>query len=184
MTLRKMMGAGLVALGIAALSASAAAAADGWVRAGGESATQAQRAIGSAVCRTVLISILRSDNVGASNTSTAFGTIPNATAAVSTSGARCIKVLFTSETVCRATTAADFCYLRALVNGVPMNPNDSVRAIDSESSTARGHAYEWFLQVDSTAAVTYTVAIQGRVGSSATTFIVDDWTLAMEVTTR
>lgn len=182
MLIRTIRNYAFAAISAAALSVSVASAADGWIREGGNPGIDAQRAIGSAVCTAVTLSVLKSDNVGASTSSVAFTTLPNATAAVQTNGPRCLKVVFTAETICRLSAAADFCYLRALVNGAAMNPNDATRAIDSESSTARGHAYEWFLPV--TAAGTYTVAIQGRVGNSATRFTVDDWTLDLEVTTR
>lgn len=87
---------------------------------------------------------------------------------------RCIKVLLTAETACEVTNAADFCYVRALVDGVPMDPNGAgFQAIDSEDSTASAHAYEWVKRVGDGPHV---VRIERRVGNAATTLWTDDWT--------
>jgi hypothetical protein len=168
----------------AALSISAASGQEGWTREGEASANAAAaaRANVSLVCRGVSLSVVESDNVAASTNSTTFATLPNATASVTVNGPRCLKVTFTAETRCGQSGASDRCDLRALVNGVRMHPQDDIRTIDSESRFPQGHAYEWFVAVAQ--AGTYTVAIQGRVFSSATVFTVDDWTLDYEVTTR
>ena len=63
---------------------------------------------------------------------------------------RCIKVLLTAETACEVTNAPDFCYVRALVDGVPMDPNGAgFQTMDSEDGTASAHAYEWIKRVRS-----------------------------------
>jgi hypothetical protein len=87
---------------------------------------------------------------------------------------RCIKVLLTAETVCEQTNAADFCYVRALVDGVPMDPNGAgFQAIDSEDGTASAHGYEWIKRVGEGPHI---VRIERRVGNAATAFWADDWT--------
>ena len=87
---------------------------------------------------------------------------------------RCIKVLLTAETACEETNAPDFCYVRALVDGVPMDPNGAgFQAIDSEDGTASAHAYEWIKRVGEGPHI---VRIERRVGNAATAFWADDWT--------
>ena len=61
---------------------------------------------------------------------------------------RCVKVLLTAETACEITDAADFCYVRALVDGVPMDPNGAgFQTMVSEDGTAESGAYEWIKRV-------------------------------------
>ncbi len=87
---------------------------------------------------------------------------------------RCIKVLLTAETACEVTNAPDFCYVRALVDGVPMDPNGAgFQAMDSEDGTASAHAYEWIKRVGEGAHI---VRIERHVGNAATGFWTDDWT--------
>ena len=70
--------------------------------------------------------------------------------------------------------APDFCYVRALVDGVPMDPNGAgFEAMDSEDGTASAHAYEWVKRVGEGP---HTVRIEQRVGNGATTFWVDEMT--------
>ena len=87
---------------------------------------------------------------------------------------RCIKVLLTAETACKETDAADFCYVQALVDGNPMDPDGAdFQAMDSEDATASAHAYEWVKRVGPGV---HTVRIERRVGNAATSFWWDDWT--------
>jgi hypothetical protein len=129
-------------------------------------------------CGPVTLNTLRSQNAASSTRSTGFVNIPGAASRVSIGGERCIKVLFTSETQCRQSSATDLCYVRALINGFPMAPEDSFRTFDSENSTGAGHAYEWF---DVVPQGTYTIQIQFRVNNTATTFVVDDWVIDTQV---
>ena len=92
---------------------------------------------------------------------------------------RCIKVLLTAETACGITNAPDLCYVRALVDGVPMDPNGAgFQAMDSEDSTASAHAYEWIKRVGEGAHI---IRIEQRVRNAATTFYKDDWTFDVSV---
>jgi hypothetical protein len=87
---------------------------------------------------------------------------------------RCVKVLLTAETACQGPGAADYCYVRALIDGAPMDPDGAnFQAMDSEDGTASAHAYEWVKRVG---AGNHTVRIERRVGNAATTFYTDDWT--------
>ena len=92
---------------------------------------------------------------------------------------RCVKVLLTAETACRKTDARDFCYVRALADGVPMDPNGAgFQAIDSEDGTASAHAFEWVKRLGEGAHI---IRIEQRVGNAATTFYKDDWTFDVSV---
>ena len=87
---------------------------------------------------------------------------------------RCVKVLLTAETACQSDLPDDFCYVRALIDGVPMDPNGAnFQALDSEDGTASAHAYEWVKRVGDGPHI---VRIERRVGNAATAFWADDWT--------
>ena len=87
---------------------------------------------------------------------------------------RCIKVVLTAETACEETGVPDFCYVRALVDGAPMDPNGAgFQTIDSESGTASARAYEWIKRVGEGPHI---VRIERRVGNAATASWYDDWT--------
>ena len=87
---------------------------------------------------------------------------------------RCVKVLLTAETACQSDLPDDFCYVRALIDNVPMDPNGAnFQALDSEDGTASAHAYEWVKRVGDGP---HTVRIERRVGNAATMFWTDDWT--------
>jgi hypothetical protein len=87
---------------------------------------------------------------------------------------RCVKVLLTAETACEVTAAPDFCYVTALVDGVPMNPAGApFQAMDSEDGSASAHAYEWIKRVGEGPHI---VRIERNVLNNATSFWWDDWT--------
>jgi hypothetical protein len=154
------------------------AGAQGKSRDGGPSEGRSARIAVNATCSTVTLRKLRSQNTPATTHSTTFTTIPGATATVTMGGTSCITVLFTAETGCGTSGADDICYLRALVDGVALHPADSFRAVDSEHFFAGARAYEWFRVVGTG---THTIVVQAKVGSSATEFYVDDWSLDVEV---
>jgi len=92
---------------------------------------------------------------------------------------RCVKVLFTAETACRESAAADFCRVQATIGGAPMMPfGQGYQIMDSESSSAQARAYEWIKRVGPG---NYNVAIQWGVLNNATTFRIDDWTFDVQV---
>jgi hypothetical protein len=88
---------------------------------------------------------------------------------------RCVKVLFTGKAACRGPTAViDFCYIRALLDGVEMLPQGAgLQTFLSEDATENAHAYLWVARVGPG---NHVVQIQRRVGNAATSFLLDDWT--------
>jgi len=95
-------------------------------------------------------------------------------------GSRCIKVLFTAETACGPSAASDYCYVQALIDGQPMNPDGAgFQVMDSEDPSASAHAYEWVKHVDGPGQ--HTVEIEWRVLNAATLFYADDWTMDVQV---
>jgi hypothetical protein len=92
---------------------------------------------------------------------------------------RCLKLLFTAESSCDGFAGDDFCYVRALVDNVPMDPDgQNFQALDSEDDTASAHAYEWIKKVGPGP---HTVTIERRVGNPATDFRLDDYTSDLQI---
>ena len=92
---------------------------------------------------------------------------------------RCLKLLFTAESSCTGYAGDDFCYVRALVDGVPMDPDgQNFQALDSEDDTASAHAYEWIKRVGDGP---HLVTIERRVGNAMTDFRLDDYTSDLEL---
>jgi hypothetical protein len=121
-------------------------------------------------------SIVKTDASPTTTSSVAFQQLAGAATQIGVPDgqSRCVKVLLTAETACQSDLPDDFCYVRALVDGVPMDPNGAnFQAMDSEDGTASAHAYEWIKRVGEGA---HTVRIERRVGNAATTFWTDDWT--------
>jgi hypothetical protein len=132
-------------------------------------------------CGPAVRSIIRTEDAPSTTNAVAFVNVPGATGGftVAAGTSRCIKLLFTAETVCRPSAAADFCYVRALINGVPMLPDGAnFQTFDSEDGTASAHAYEWVRRVR---AGNYTIVLQRRVGNAATFFTLDDWTFDLQL---
>jgi hypothetical protein len=132
-------------------------------------------------CGARIQSLVRTENAASTTSSTTFVNVPggSATVTVPSGASRCLKVLLTAETACSETSAGDFCYVRVLDNGVEMSPQGAqFQAIDSEKSTARGHAFEWAKRL---AAGNHSIVLQRRVGNSATVFTMDDWTFDVQL---
>ena len=92
---------------------------------------------------------------------------------------RCVKLLFTAETACGPTGGPDFCYVEAIVDGVPMNPDGAgFQALDSEHRTAGARAYEWVKRVGPGP---HTIGIRWRVLAAGTQFYVDDSTFDVQL---
>jgi hypothetical protein len=134
-------------------------------------------------CPTNLVrNIFITQTAASTTTSTAFVLIPGATTSFVVGNFACIKVLFTAETACRnavaTSTTADYCVIRATINGAEMNPAaGGSQVIDSESDTPQGHAFEW---IDTVGEGNNIIRIERRVLNSATRFQVDDWTLEVQ----
>jgi len=121
-------------------------------------------------------SIVKTDASPTTTNSVEFEQVPDLVThvAVPDGQSRCIKVLLTAETACQGPLPDDFCYVRALVDGVPMNPiGNGFQALDSEDGTASAHAYEWIKRVGEGV---HTVEIRRNVGAATTRFWTDDWT--------
>jgi hypothetical protein len=92
---------------------------------------------------------------------------------------RCVKLLFTAESACGPTAGPDFCYVQAVIDGVPMNPNGTgFQALESEDATAGARAYEWVKRVGPGP---HTIAVQWRVLAAGTQFYVDDSTFDVQL---
>ena len=92
---------------------------------------------------------------------------------------RCVKLLFTAETACGLTAGPDFCYVRALIDAAPMDPDGAgFQAIDSEDGSAGAHAYEWVKRVGPGAHVDR--ARRPGCSPPATPFWLDDWTFDVQ----
>jgi hypothetical protein len=130
-------------------------------------------------CPTNLVRhIVITQTAATTTSSTAFQLIPGATTQFVVGNFACIKVLFTAETACRTSNAADYCVIRATLNGVEMNPAaGGTQVIDSESNTPQGHAFEWIAEAGEGNQV---IRIERKVLNAATRFQVDDWTLDVE----
>lgn len=126
-------------------------------------------------------SIVKTESSPSTTKSVNFVPLPGANTqiVVPDGQSRCVKVLLTAETACRKTGAADFCYVRALADGVPMDPNGAgFQAMDSEDGTASAHAFEW---IERLGEGPHIIRIEQRVGNAATTFYKDDWTFDVSV---
>ena len=182
----KRLWAVVVAIGVVAATASLAVAQGaGKSPDGTPAAAPAQpAALLTTVCGPSVQSIVRTENAASSTNSTAFVVVPGAVTSVSVSAGttRCIKVVFTGEAACSQTTTGtsnDFCYVRALDNGIEMNPQGaSLQVFDSEHFPAEAHAYEWVRRVGPGP---HTIVIQRRVALGSTTFSLDDWTFDVQL---
>ena len=101
----------------------------------------------STSCGPLISNIVRTENAASVINAVAFVNLPGAVAGfvVPAGQTRCIKVLFTGEAACRGPAAmSDFCYIRALDNGVELPPQGAnFQAFLSEDPTENAHAYEW-----------------------------------------
>ena len=136
-------------------------------------------------CTYPIASRILTQNVPSTTGSTSFVPLPGATTSMyvgNSYGDYCIRIVFTAETGCSQTSAGDYCYVQALHNGVPLDPNGGgLQAIDSESGPAEGHAFQWATLIDSETEGQHTFSIRWRVRNAPTQFYVDDWTLSIEV---
>ena len=133
-------------------------------------------------CGALVVSVVRTENAPSVINSVAFVNIPGAVwgFAVPAGQSRCIKVTFTGEAACRGpTTISDFCYIRALDNGIELSPQGAtLQSFLSEDATENAHAYEWVRRIGPG---NHTILIQRRVGNAATGFLLDDWTFDLEI---
>jgi hypothetical protein len=133
-------------------------------------------------CGPNISSFVRTENAVSVINSVAFVNVPNAIFGftVPAGTTRCVKVVFTAEAACRGPAAiGDFCYIRAIENGVEMFPQGAgFQSLLSEDPTENGHAYEWVRRVGPG---NHLILIQRRVGNAATGFLLDDWTFDVQI---
>jgi hypothetical protein len=135
------------------------------------------RALTLTNCGPPISSQVRTQNAPSVTNSVAFVPLAGAATnfAVPAGASRCVKVLFTAKAACRGPAAVtDFCFVRALLNGVEMPPQGAgFQTFVSEDPTENAHAYMWAVRIG---AGNHVIAIQRRVGNAATSFLLDDWT--------
>jgi hypothetical protein len=133
-------------------------------------------------CGPAISSLVRTENAPSVTSSVAFVVVPNAVTGftVPAGATRCVKVLFTAKAACRGPTAVtDFCFIRALLDGVEMLPQGAgIQTFISEDATENAHAYMWVRRVG---AGNHVVRIERRVGNAATGFLLDDWTFDVQI---
>jgi hypothetical protein len=127
-------------------------------------------------CGAEQFNLVRTQSTPSVTSSTTFAGIPGTAFpfAVPANQSRCVKVLLTAETSCTDSNANDYCYVQALIDGVPMDPDgQGFQAIDSEDATASAHAYEWVARVG---AGNHVLELEQRVRNNNTVLRLDDWT--------
>ena len=180
--LRKKTVAGVVA--VAALAATASLAAAQAVAPGPDGGPNLPPAVNAAItttCGPLQSSSVTTHNGPRTTNVTGFQPLPGAAGrfVVPAGQNRCVKLLFTAEAACSETNAPDFCYVEAIVDGVPMNPDgQGFQALDSEHKTAGARAYEWVKRVGPGP---HTIGIRWRVLAAGTQFYVDDSTFDVQL---
>jgi hypothetical protein len=171
-------------LAVAALAATASLAAAQAVAPapdGGPQLPDATAPITTTQCGPMLGSTVTTHNGPRTTRDSAFNPLPGATGrfVVPAGQTRCVKLLFTAEAACGLTGGPDFCYVEAVIDGVPMNPDgNGFQALDSEHATAGARAYEWVKRVGPGP---HTIGIRWRVLAAGTPFYVDDSTFDVQL---
>ena len=135
-------------------------------------------------CGTVLNSENKTDDLPALVVpGAAYVSIPNANASVTipANQSDCVKATYTVEAAALGPDAADFCYVRALLNGVAMDPRGGDQVLASEDPTAEAAGYVWIARRTAGLVNTvFTVVIQWRGEDGDTSCWRDDSTLVVE----
>ncbi len=132
-------------------------------------------------CGAVVDNLVKTQNQAVETSAPNFVPVPGAQFQINVpmNQQRCLKLLFTAESSCDGYAGDDFCYVRALVDGVPMDPDgQGFQALDSEDRTASAHAYEWIKHVGPG---NHLVTVERRVGNANTVFRLDDQTADLEI---
>ena len=142
------------------------------------------QAVLSIACGSVLNSEVKTDDAPALVApGAAYVSIPNANASVTipANQSDCVKATYTVEAAALGPDAADFCYVRALLNGVAMDPRGGDQVLASEDPTAEAAGYVWIARRTAGAVNTlFTVVIQWRGEDADTSCWRDDSTLVVE----
>lgn len=155
------------------LLASAALAQNGSFD-GSSGQTSAQRANVNVLCGAQTGNLIRTENASLTFGNTGFLTLPGSGVSVNVPAGttRCVKVLFTAEA-----GATNFCYVRAVDNGIPLNPDGGgFQVLVSRDSSANAHSALWVRRIGAGA---HTISIQRRVDTGSCG--IDDWTVDVEV---
>jgi hypothetical protein len=127
-------------------------------------------------CGAEIRSTVKTEDTVSTTNSTTFVRLPGAAVSFSVpSGAtRCVKVTFSAQGACSATSAPDVCQVRAV--GAHLLPKGA-KTIKTSAATA-SHSFEWVSRVG---AGNYTVRLHRRVANAETEFRIDDWTLDVRI---
>jgi hypothetical protein len=128
-------------------------------------------------------SIVTTDSAQGTTSSVAWAPTPQLATqlALPAGEQRCVKVLLTAETSCTGWAGAnnDYCYVRALLDGAPMDPDGAgFQAMDSEDATGSAHAYEWIAKAGPG---NHVITLERRVGNPSTVFTTDDLTFDVQL---
>ena len=126
-------------------------------------------------CGALVSDVIRTQDASLTFSNTNFVSLANSSVSVNVPAGttRCVKVLFTAEA-----GATHFCYVRAMDNGVPMNPNGNgaQTLISHYVNSANANSFLWARRVGPGSHV---ISIQRRVSGGTCT--IDDWTVDVEV---
>lgn len=126
---------------------------------------------------------ITTEDAATSTTGSSFVSFTGSTVFVPANSTRCLLVEFNAETACFGDPGAqdDFCYLRALANGVEMLPvSGGFMAFQSEDFTAESNSTRWVRRVSGgSAGINYSVSLQRRTDGGATQFYLDDWMFSL-----
>jgi hypothetical protein len=133
------------------------------------------------LCGAVQRSVTITYDVAVNSTSTTYELLPGTRTVINVPAGqtRCLKVLFTAASLCGGQPAAvDYCLIRAVVDGVEMNPR-TITQFDSENTTGAAHALSW---VKAVGPGQHIIAIQRRVNHPNSIFQLIGWTMDLTIT--
>ena len=132
-------------------------------------------------CREDVQTRVLTQETPSSTVGAAFAGFASLVVGVPAGASRCLMVEFNAETACSGDPAIadDFCYVRALDNGVEMLPlSGSFTSFQSEDTTAESNSHRWIRRVG---AGNHTITLQRRTDGGATVFYLDDWMFSVTV---
>ncbi len=172
---------GFAVVGTVLMLLSAGSASAGSTPDGGSGAGTAGETVVNTLCNGDVSTRALTEDAATSMTGSAFVTHQAMAVSVPSGTTRCLLVQFNAETACSGDpgTHDDFCYVRALDNGVEMNPvSGGFTAFQSEDPTAESNSHRWIRRVG---AGTHTISIQRRTDGGTTAFHLDDSMLTVTV---
>jgi hypothetical protein len=134
-------------------------------------------------CGASIRSVVKTDFVLFSTSSTTFANLPGAAVAVTVppGETQCVKVRFSAEVRCMPSASADLCAVRVLVPDLTLFlPGVNGVTFASEQGSATGtRSFQW---VQRLFPGTHVVRVQAGVQNAATNFEIQAWTLDVEST--